>query len=390
MSAKVRLGFITPSSNTALEPAISALVQGHASAHFARVRVTRIGLDDSSDDQFDSGSMEGAAELLADARPAALAWAGTSGSWLGVDRDRELCRRLTAATGVPATSSTLAVLAACDAYGARRLGLVSPYTAEVSERIAKELDHNGFDVTSQQYRGLSDNFEFADTGTPELTEMVRHAADGADAVIVLCTNVDGVAVAARAGAEIGLPVFDSIAATVWHTMAVAGHQLRLPEAGELLTHGTLRARMQHVVERLRDATLADRTTLRVDLPAAGLSVSTCAAESCGRTVTSIRADASLPQRELETVRWLETHRVALVQPDFAVAPYPPRALSDIYGVRAQMLTPVVLGSVMAGWLSVHSITERPWSDDDCRALDAAGREVTALLDTNRQLGGEVT
>lgn len=382
----VRLGFITPSSNTALEPAVSALVRGQATAHFARVRVTRIGLDDSSDDQFDGSTMQDAAELLADGRPDALAWAGTSGSWLGVDRDRALCRRLTAATGVPATTSTLAVLAACQAYGARRLGIVSPYTAEVSARIAKELDHNGFDVTSQQYRGLSDNFEFAEMGTPALTEMVRHAADGADAVVVLCTNVDGVAVAARAGAQIGLPVFDSIAATVWHAMAVADHHLRLPGAGELLTHGALRARMQHVVDRLRDASRADRTTLRVDLPDAGLSVATCAAESCGPAVKSIRADASLPQRDLVTVRWLEANRVALVQPDFAVAPFPPQALRDIYGVRAQMLTPIVLGSGMAGWLSVHSISERSWSDDDRRALEAAAREVTALLDPTANSG----
>lgn len=76
---------------------------------------------------------------------------------------------------------------------------------------------------------MSDNFAFAEISTPELTEMVRLAAHGADAVVVLCTNVDGVAVAERAGAEIGLPVFDSIAATVWHAMEMAGHQLRVRE-----------------------------------------------------------------------------------------------------------------------------------------------------------------
>ncbi|MET0701281.1 MAG: aspartate/glutamate racemase family protein [Mycobacterium sp.] len=393
MTTPVRLGFITPSSNTALEPATTALVAlmpGPASAHFTRVGVTRIGLDGPSDDQFDITGMEAAARLLTDARVDAVAWAGTSGSWLGVDREATLRTRLADAAQVPATTSTLAVLAACRAYGVRRLGLVSPYTAEVSARIAAELGRNGLDVVAQQYRGLTTNFEFASVGEPLVESMITAVADGADAVAVMCTNVDGVAPAARAERALGIPVFDSIAATVWHSLLLAGGNADVTGGGDLLAHGGLRARLQTVTDDLRGATRADRTTLRIDLPEAGCSVNTCAAESCAPTVRSIRRDPSLPQRDLETVQWIDRHRTVLVQPDFSVKPFPPQALRDFYGVRAQMLAPIVRAGEMVAWLSVHSLTERPWSHADQQALAAAVRQVDeALTGTQRDPALEV-
>jgi len=383
VSTAVRLGFISPSSNTAMEPAVSELVIGHGSAHFTRIGVTRIGLDGHSDDQFDVAGMEAAARLLTDARVDVVAWAGTSGSWLGVDREVRLRDRLAGAAHVPATTSTLAVLAACRAYGIRRLGLVTPYTADVSTRIAEELGRNGIDVTSQQWCGLTTNFDFAAVEEPVVKSMITAAAADADAVTVMCTNMDGVAAAVHAEAALGIPVFDSIAATVWHSLMLADSPAAVHGYGDLLANGSLRARMQSVTDDLRGATGADRATLRVDLPDAGCSVNTCAAESCGPTARSIRRDPTLPQRDLETVRWIDRHRALLVQPDFTADPHPPRALLEVYGVRAQMLAPVVRDGDMVGWLSVHSLTERPWSVADQRALAVAVGQVEEALDIAR-------
>jgi len=380
-----RLGFICPSSNTAFEPAAWALLADRASMHVTRVGVTHIALGADSDDQFDVAGMTAAARLLAEARVDVVAWAGTSGSWLGVDRDRALCDALSAAAGVPATTSTLAVLDACRAYGVERLGLVSPYTADVSARIAVELRRNGIQVVNERYRGLATNFDFASVGPADVASMITEAADGADAVTVMCTNVDGVAPGARLGAQLGTPVFDSIGATVWHAAGLAGDDAAMPALGELGVSGRLRAQMQAIAERLRAQTGGDRTTLRIDLPAAGCSVGMCAAESHGPAVRSIRRDAALPQRDLETVRWLEEHRRPLIQPDFADAPRPPQALVEGYGVRAQMLAPVLHGGDMLGWLSVHSLTERGWSDADQLAAAAAAHETEALLAAHADL-----
>ena len=50
MSKQIRLGMLTPSSNTALEPITSAMVSGlpNVSAHFSRFTVTEISLRDQA------------------------------------------------------------------------------------------------------------------------------------------------------------------------------------------------------------------------------------------------------------------------------------------------------------------------------------------------------
>ncbi|MQY31951.1 aspartate racemase/maleate isomerase family protein [Nocardia aurantia] len=381
MGTAFRLGVVTPSSNTALEPLVAELVAGHGSAHFTRIAVRHIGVGDASDRQFDTEAMVAAARLLSDARVDVVAWAGMSGSWLGVTREIGMSARLAAAAGAPATTSTLALLAACRAYGVRRLGLVSPYTADVSARIAAELGRHGIEVVGEQYCGLSTNFDFAAVDDRTVSSMIRAAAERAEAVAVVCTNMAAAVVSAAAEAELGIPVFDSIAATVWHAMTLAGGPASVDGYGDLLANGTLRARMQTVAEELLAETKADRTTLRLDLPAAGCSVATCAAESCGPAVRSIRRDATLPQRELATVRWLEENRTPLIQGDFTAEPRPPQALLEVYGVRAQMLGPVVRDGVMVAWLSVHSLVEREWTAGDRHAVTVAARQIEELLDS---------
>jgi maleate isomerase len=81
------------------------------------------------------------------------------------------------------------------------------------------------------------------------------------------------------------------------------------------------------------------------------------------------------------VEWLERHRTPLVQPHFHAVPRPPQALVDVYGVHAQMLSPVVRDGEMTGWISAHSLDEREWTEHDTTALAAATERVRNLLDT---------
>lgn len=380
-----RLGMLTPSSNTCLEPVTYRLLHGArdgATAHFARVPVTRIALDGGSDAQFDPAPMIAAARQLADAAVDVLVWNGTSGSWLGVERDRRLCAGLTEATGIPATTSTLALLDACAAYGVTRLGLAVPYTRDVAERIVTTYAAEGLECFLAEPFGVSDNEAFARIPETDVTRQIEKAArDDAHAVAVVCTNVYGAGAAPGLEESLGVPVFDSVAATLWQALDLAGAHPALEGHGELLRSGSLRARFQQVLGELREAIGADRTTLRLDLPGHGLHVDLTAAEALGAGVRSIRRDASLDQRRLNTVEWLERHRIPLVQPHFHSDPRPPQALIDVYGVRAQLLSPVVRDADMTGWISAHSLAEREWSAADQALMATAIDRVHHLLDT---------
>ncbi|MFF2503716.1 GAF domain-containing protein [Streptomyces sp. NPDC058067] len=377
-----RLGMLTPSSNTALEPETYKLLHGTgaATAHFARVPVTRIALDGDSDSQFDLEPMLAAARQLADAKVDVIAWNGTSGSWLGIERDRALAAAITAETGIPATTSTLALLDACKAYGVTRLGLALPYTRDVCDQIVATYAKEGIECSLAEPFDEDDNEAFGRIPAADVARQIEQAAEGdTHAVTVLCTNVHGAGEADRLEQTLNIPVFDSVTVTLWKALELAGAAPRITGHGDLLRSGSLRALIQDTLTGLLAETGADRTTFRVDLPEHDLNVDITAGEALGTGVRSIRRDSSLDQRRLNTVEWLEENRRTLIQPHFNEAPNPPQALIDVYGVKAQMLAPVETGGAMTGWISVHSLSERAWTPTDTAAIEAAVTRIRTAL-----------
>lgn len=235
--ARVRIGMLTPSSNTALEPATAALLARapHVSAHFARLRVTHIALGAASAAQFDMEPMLAAAELLADAKCHAICWNGTSGAWLGVERDRALVRAIATRTGIAATTALLALLEAFERLGVRRYALVTPYADDVQEAIVAQLAALGFDCAAERHLGLAANFDFALTPRETTATMLREVAHARpEALVVLCTNMDASALVPTMERESGIPVLDSIALALWGALRAAGADPRfLAAAGRL-------------------------------------------------------------------------------------------------------------------------------------------------------------
>ena len=220
-----RIGMLTPSSNTALEPITNAMLAGIAdvSVHFSRFKVTEIALSESALRQFDDSEILRAAELLADAKVDVIAWNGTSASWLGFDRDERLCERITEATGIRACTTVLGYRDLFRQLPAARIGLVSPYTADVQDRIMAVWGSQGLNCVAERHLSLADNFSFAEVPELEVARLIEEVVrDGADAVAVLCTNMRGAGVADRLERKLGVAVFDSIAVTLWACLIAAG------------------------------------------------------------------------------------------------------------------------------------------------------------------------
>jgi maleate isomerase len=226
MSHRIRLGMLTPSSNTVLEPVTSAMLAGlpEVTAHFGRFKVTEIALSDQSQQQFDDSEILRAAELLAHAKVDVIAWNGTSASWLGFERDERLCERITAATGIRAATTTLAYRDLLRRAGGR-IGLVTPYTDDVQRKIIANWGAYGLQIKAERHLGIADNYAFAEVEEATIERLIREvAADGADSAVILCTNMRGAALAERLEADIGVTVYDSVAVTLWKCLGIAGVQ----------------------------------------------------------------------------------------------------------------------------------------------------------------------
>ena len=229
MSPRKRIGVLTPSSNTALEPLTSAMVATvpGVSAHFARFTVTEISMQEAALRQFDDSKILDAARLLADAHVDVIGWSGTSSSWLGFERDAQLCARITEATGIPATTSVMALNELLAAAGVRKLGLVTPYRADVQERIVANFRSIGVDCSAERHLDISVNFDFAEVEPDTLARLAREvAAAGCEAITMLCTNLRSAQLAETLERELGLPVFDSTATVVWKALKLVGADTR--------------------------------------------------------------------------------------------------------------------------------------------------------------------
>ena len=232
MTQRKRIGVLTPSSNTALEPLTSAIVASlpGVSVHFSRFAVTEISLNQSSLLQFDYSKILEAACLLADAKVDVICWSGTSASWLGFDRDQALCKRIAQTTGIPATTSVLALNELLAAQGARTLGLVSPYVNDVQQRIISNYARTGIECVAEQHLDLTVNFAFSEVQPETLRRMLRDVAGRQpQAIAIMCTNLHGAQLVHEMEQELGIPLYDSVATVVWkalQTIGVATGQVR--------------------------------------------------------------------------------------------------------------------------------------------------------------------
>ncbi|WP_112324282.1 maleate cis-trans isomerase family protein [Oceanibium sediminis] len=225
MASKVRVGLLTPSSNTVMEPRVCELLSGlpGVTAHFGRFSVTRIAMSDDALSQFTFEPQLAAASLLEDARCDVVAWGGTSGGWLGAQNDIDLCDAITERTGIVATTSTLATLDGFRALGAKTYALATPYLSEIQQAIQKNFAALGFDCVDERHLEDPGNFSFSEYDEATVGELIREVAvSRPGAAAVFCTNFDGPRVAPGIERETGVPVLDSISVTIWHALRLAG------------------------------------------------------------------------------------------------------------------------------------------------------------------------
>lgn len=225
MAAPVRIGVLTPSSNTALEPLTSALAAAvpNCSAHFSRFTVTEIALSDRALGQFDDSKILAAAELLADAKVDVIAWSGTSSGWLGFDADRRLVERITERTGIAATTAVLALNELMAVRDIRRLALVTPYTADVQQRIVQNYAARGVEVVAERHLDIRVNHDFALVEPDRLrTLMGEVAGAGPQAITTFCTNLRAAPLAEAVEAAFDIPLLDTVSTTVWGALRAAG------------------------------------------------------------------------------------------------------------------------------------------------------------------------
>jgi maleate isomerase len=136
---------------------------------------------------------------------------------------------------VGCTTPATAAFAAFEAFGAQRIGVLTPYPAAVNRIVADYIAARGFRVPVFGSFN-SDHDTVVSKITPQsiergVRELVRHAA--VDAIFVSCTSVRLMAACAELEASLGIPLTSSNHAMAWHALRLAGIDDRLGQFGSL-------------------------------------------------------------------------------------------------------------------------------------------------------------
>ncbi|WP_422071995.1 maleate cis-trans isomerase family protein [Tranquillimonas rosea] len=156
-------------------------------------------------------------------RFAAVAYACTSGTaQIGIDRTGALLRGAVATRAV--TDPVTALVAACRALGVRRLGLLSPYVPEVSDRLRRVLADAGLETPVFGSFEVADESRVVRIDATSILSAARALAGegGIDALFLSCTNLRTLGLIGTLESQTHLPVLSSNQVLAWHMARLAG------------------------------------------------------------------------------------------------------------------------------------------------------------------------
>lgn len=164
----------------------------------------------------------------------AIGYGCTSGSTIiGEDRVADILDA--AHPGVPSSNPLTAAKAALNVMGVRRLGLVTPYTPDVTQAMQDRFEKAGIQITA-----VGSFYEDSDevVGRIDPTSILEAAiaigsSDKVDGVFISCTSLRAAGIVERAEATLGKPVTASNHALAWHLPRLAGVEDNVDGFGRL-------------------------------------------------------------------------------------------------------------------------------------------------------------
>ena len=237
MSVRTRIGLIIPATNSTAEPDFAMVAPSHVSIHGQRMwNINDLTVEVMEEMNADA---EQAARYLSQAKMDFIVYGCTTGSFFkGPGYDEELIQRIEKATGVPATATAPAAVAALRAFGAKRISVASPYTQWQNDRLREYFEAVGFEVLNVEgdprgaVAGAQGHCNLSAESVVEFASAVCRPE--ADALLCSCTAWRSMEVVAELERRTGKPVVSANQATVWEAFRRLGIDDPRPGFGSLL------------------------------------------------------------------------------------------------------------------------------------------------------------
>jgi maleate isomerase len=236
-----RVGLIIPSSNRMVEQEMARHFPAGVTLHIARLRMTgphHVALDQLMP------RIEEATRTLTDARCDVVAFHCTATSMEeGMAGEERVLAAVTRAGAPRATTTATAIRRAFDALDARRIVLVTPYSAQTTAEEAEFVHAAGCEVLHAVGHALAGSDAYCAT-PPEFwrDRTLEAARRDADAYLVSCANIAAMGVIDELERRLDRPVITSNQAVLWDALARLGHEDVRGCPGRLFATGARPAR----------------------------------------------------------------------------------------------------------------------------------------------------
>jgi maleate isomerase len=175
------------------------------------------------------------AELILPGIPLDVVAFGCTSATMTLGEDAVFAEIRKARPDVACTTPVTAALAAFKAFGARNIGLLTPYAPEINANLVAYFRGRGVNIAAVATFNRQDDREAARISVASIEAAARRlaASPGIDAIFVSCTSLRVAESVARLEREGGAPVTSSNHAMAWHCLRLAGVEDVMPAAGKL-------------------------------------------------------------------------------------------------------------------------------------------------------------
>ena len=232
---------LVPSANTVCEPDMYGMAPMGVTVHAARLLMSTASQSDYlSQEKIEETEneiveqVEKAARELSTAKVDVVAFCTTAGSFYkGLSWDNEIIERIEKESGVPATTTSTAMVEALKRLKISRVAVCHPYVKLMGERLKAFLEGHGVNVVNVVGLGLTSGIA---KQTPETIYGLAKRADGPDAngIFISCTNFPAIELIEKLEADVGKPVITANQATLWALLEKVGIHEAIEGFGKLL------------------------------------------------------------------------------------------------------------------------------------------------------------
>lgn len=240
LGTRLKVGSLVPSTNSSVEPEMASMAVPGVTHMAARIAIPNVQFNSDQDavdliEATQPDLLPALSRLMACNPDRVIMAMAVPCFWGGVEGCERMAERLNEAAGVPVTLPPHAIARALDAFGARRIAIVSPYMPVADGHVRDWFEGSGYEVAAIEGLRAAVEDEVINITPRQLEDRFAELdGEGVDALVHVGTSIAMARLVEGFEARFGKPVVSVNVACWWATLREAGIADTVPNFGRLL------------------------------------------------------------------------------------------------------------------------------------------------------------